>query len=208
MRQGDHKRVFLAWCLAALLSLLVTACAQPHANQLPTPPGGIFTSATYHFSVTYPVGWAASSNGCGSGGNTCDELRATATVGQGQFAVIPLQVTITRANQSSEAVPVVSSLAITVLDLRDVNVANAVHALATAPGVRATTLAGQAAYVTTPVQQVLRGANGTPRAASVTHTEYYLVHGGYEYQISLDSASGDAADAALQAMLKSFTLTA
>src|SRR5260370_40428569 len=79
MRQGDHKRVFLAWCLAALLSLLVTACAQPHANQLPTPPGGIFTSATYHFSVTYPVGWAASSNGCGSGGNTCQGRPATAT---------------------------------------------------------------------------------------------------------------------------------
>lgn len=40
------------------------------------------------------------------------------------------------------------------------------------------------------------------------HTDYFLVHGGYVYQVTTDAISGDAADAALQSMVASFRLTA
>ncbi|GAC1455210.1 MAG: hypothetical protein PVSMB4_15770 [Ktedonobacterales bacterium] len=52
------------------------------------------------------------------------------------------------------------------------------------------------------------GANGTPTALSDTHTDYYLVHGGYEYQLSTDAVSNDNAAPALAAMLRSFVITA
>jgi hypothetical protein len=219
------------WSVVALLALLLAGCGQTSTDVARTLPGGVFTSQPYHFAVTYPAGWVANSNGCGAASGTCNVLAGTATVGAGQVVAVPLQVTITRADQSAATSPVVSSFAVTVLDLRDPNVAAAAHALVTAPGLRSMTLAGQPAYATTPVEQTLPASNGTPGAdvtpgahvtsrptvtphgtttarATVTHTAYFLVHGGFEYQIGVDSVSNDGSRAALQAMLQSFTLSA
>ncbi len=217
--------------LLGLLSLALTGCDQNSTDVTRRLPGGVYTSQAYHFSVTYPAGWVANSTGCGTESGSCDVLAGTATVGAGQIVAVPLQVTITRADQSAATVPVVSSFAVTVLDLRDPNVAAAAHALAGAPGLSAYTLAGQPAYATAPVQQALPDSNGTPGAdvtpgahitarptatphgvttarATVSHTAYFLLHGGFEYQIGVDSVSNDGSRAALQGMLQSFTLSA
>jgi len=95
-----------------------------------------------------------------------------------------------------------------VLNLSDTYVARAAAGLATDASLHKTTISGLPGYVSSPEQQPLPGPNGTPSAQTDTHTDYYLVHGGYEYQISIDVLSGDGADAALAAMLQSFTITA
>jgi hypothetical protein len=219
------------WAFCALLTMALAGCGQTSEDVRRTLPGGVFTSQAYHFSVTYPVGWVANSNACGSAAGSCDVLAGTATVGAGQVVAVPLQLTITRADQAAATTPVVSSFAITVLDLRDPHVALAAQAITTAPGLKPLTLAGQPAFATTPVEQPLPGSNGTPGAevtpgahvtsrptitphgatstrATITHTAYFLVHGGFEYQIGVDSVSNDGSQSALQAMLQSFTLTA
>jgi hypothetical protein len=219
------------WGIVALLAIAVAGCAQTSADLARKLPGGVFTSQAYHFSVTYPVGWVANSNGCSSASGSCVVLAGTATVGAGQIVAVPLQLTITRADEAAATTPVVSSFAVTVLDMRDPNVAAAARALNTAPGLHAYTLAGQSALATTPVEQALPGSNGTPGAnvtpgahvtsrptvtphgttttrATITHTVYFLIYGGFEYQIGVDSVSNDGSQAALQAMLQSFTLTA
>lgn len=218
------------WGVALLLAAAIAGCAQTPDDPARKLPGGVFTSQAYHFSVTYPVGWVANSNGCAATGS-CDVLAGTATVGAGQIVAVPLQVTITRADQAAATTPVVSSFAVTVLDLRDPNVAAAAHALTTAAGLRSFTLAGQPAFATAPVEQALPGSNGTPGAevtpgarvtsrptvtphgatttrATITHTAYFLIHGDFEYQIGVDSVSNDGSQAVLQAMLQSFTLIA
>jgi hypothetical protein len=219
------------WGVVALLALALGGCEQTSTDVARTLPGGVFTSQAYHFTVSYPAGWAANSTGCGAASGSCSVLAGTATVGAAQIIAVPLQVTITRADQSAAAAPVVSSFSVTVLDLRDANVATAAHALAAAPGMHTYTLAGLPAYATTPVEQALPGSNGTPGAevtpgahitsrptvtphgattvrATVTHTAYFLVHGGFEYQIGVDSVSNDGSRTTLQTMLQSFALTA
>jgi hypothetical protein len=42
----------------------------------------------------------------------------------------------------------------------------------------------------------------------VTHTDYYVVHGDFEYQLTTDAISGERTDSALQGMVASFRLTA
>lgn len=202
----------LRWCCLAAVALLAAGCgqAQTHPDPSRSLPGGTYASQAYHFSITYPSAWALNATGCASGSGTattCDQLQGTATVGGGQSA-IPLQITITRAGQSGVATPGVSSLTITVMDLRNTYVAQAAAALSKTHGLQATTVGGQSGYVATPIQQSLPGSQGTPSTVTETHTDYYVVHSGYEYQISVDAVSGDNSDSALAAMLHSFTLTA
>lgn len=219
------------WAAAALLAVALAGCAQTSGDVARTLPGGVYTSQAYHFSVTYPAGWVANSTACGSAASSCDVLAGTATVGAGQIVAVPMQLTITRVSQAAANTPVVSSFAVTVLDLRDPNVAAAAQALSTLPGLRPLTLAGQPALATAPVEQPLPGSNGTPGAditpgahvtshptvtphgasitrATITHTAYFLTHGGFEYQIGVDSVSNDGSQPVLQAMLRSFALTA
>ena len=70
-------------------------------------------------------------------------------------------------------------------------------------GYRPITLAGRPAFQDTPAQQLSPDGKLT-----ITHTDYYLFAGDYEYAITTDSVSGDGADAPLQQMLQSFTLLA
>ena len=63
------------------------------------------------------------------------------------------------------------------------------------------TISGLPAYRATSVQQPIANTQ-----YSDTHTDYYLIHGGYEYQLSTDAVQGDNAAAPLDAMLRSFTI--
>ncbi len=209
MWRARGKGLIPGLMLALALTAVVAACGQAQHNT-PTLPGGTYTSATYHFSVTYPQGWSISASLCGAGeagGNSCDSL-GTATVASGQTVAIPLQLTITQTSQRSTTAASVSTFAVTVLNLSDANMAQAAAGLATDASLHKTTISGLSGYVSTPEQQSLPGPNGTPSAQTDTHTDYYLVHGGYEYQISIDALSGDGAEPALTAMLQSFTITA
>jgi hypothetical protein len=212
MERARRAAGILGWCLAAVLCAPLAACSNAGNGQARPLPGGTYSSTAYHFSVTYPSGWALSANGCTGGtggGTTCDQLLGTATVGAGQAAAaVPLQITITRAGQASAVSPGGSSFAVAVLDLRDPNVAKAAARLAADPALHKATLANLPAYASAPMPLSLPGANGTPSARTDTHTDYYVVHSDYEYQITVDAVSGDGAEGALQQMLSSFALTA
>lgn len=212
MRRQVGRRLIRGAILSLALSAVLAACGQAQRGALPRLPGGTYSSAAYHFRVTYPEGWSLSVT-CESGGAICGGLgAATATAAATQTAVAaPLQLIIARTSQRATPSPTVSTFTITVLSLSDPYVAEAAGQLAKDHNLRQTTISGLAAFASTPIQQQLPGPGGTPGPGTPTdtHTDYYLVHGGYEYQISMDAlSSDDGADQALQAMLQSFTITA
>ncbi len=161
--------------------LLLVACGR----STPKPPavsGGTYVSQQYHFRVTYPAGWAAS-------------------VAKTSSSSVPLTVVFTEIDQPSAAGSVVSAFTVTVLSLSDAAIARDASTMASDPTKHATTLSGHTAYVSTPLQQPLQGSTAT-----VTHTEYDLVSGSYEYQLSTDALTGSTSQAALTQMLQQFTL--
>jgi hypothetical protein len=179
---GQVARGCRIMCVALALGILLAACEQ-------SLPGGTYTSKAYHFQVTYPSGWKVN-------------------ISADTSASVPLLLEITRSAERTTGAPIVSKLAISVLNLSNQFVAEGATRLASNPSYHHTTLGGLPAYATMPLQQALPGANGTPTALSDTHTDYYLVHGGYEYQLSTDAVSNDNAAPALAAMLRSFAITA
>jgi hypothetical protein len=213
MRRQVGGRLIRGAILSLALCAVLAACGGAQRTALPNLPGGTYTSAAYHFRVTYPEGWSLSANSCASGGATCSGLgAATATTSATQTAVpVPLQLIIARTSQGATPSPTVSTLTITVLSLSDPYVAKAAAQLAQDHNLHQTTISGLAAFASAPTQQQLPSPGGTPGSGTPTdtHTDYYLVHGGYEYQISMDALSSDSgADQALQAMLQGFTITA
>lgn len=175
--------------LGALLALAAAACAPTAAPTLPKARGGTYTSAAFHFSITYPEGW-----------------RAQPVTGDQPSTIIPLTVAITRVGAVQTQGPRVSTLTITVFNARDPNVQRGIAALqarahATPPTLAALTLAGKPAFQSSPDTRQEPGIGG------VTHTDYFLVAGDYEYQLATDAVAGDNAEGQLQAMLQSFTLS-
>lgn len=174
------------------------------------PFGGTYTSAAYHFHIAYPTGWkiTVNSGDVPSVWTTQTPGGQSATPTAGQITPVLLLLTITRSSVHTSTPNAVSTLTVTVLDLRAPYIAKQAAALASTPNLHAYTLSGRAGYAAAPIQQQLPGPNGTPGGATDTHTDYYLVQGGYEYQISTDVVSGDdGAAQALQTMLRSFTVT-
>lgn len=178
----------LSTCALAL-GLVTAVLAGCGAPTLPAVKGGTLTSAQYGFRVTYPNNWRASAY-------------AAPTPAAGQKKTpIPYSVVITRTSGSARpAAGAVSTFTITVLDLRDTNIKAAAAKLPSDTTLRAVQLAGTAGYAGPPIEQSLPNPQ-----ISVTHTDYYVLHGAYEYQLGTDSVKGDNADADLQSMLKSFT---
>lgn len=168
------------------LALAVCGCGTT-STQLPPEPSGTYASATYHFSVTYPDGWK------------------TTTLPGGSTA-IPLTITITHIGSAQAEGAFVSTFTLAVIDTTSPDEATPVAQLkqqiAAHAALTPITLSGQSAYQDTPQQKTL--PNGGP---TITHTDYYLLAGRYEYAISTDAVSTDSgAGAALLAMVHSFTL--
>lgn len=200
----------VALVMAALaLGVALAGCGQTFTSNLRPLPAGTYASATFHFKITYPSGWGYTVLSCGSdqqGGSGCDSLHGTSA--SSGAAPIPLQVTITREGTLTTGAPAVSALTLSVLDMSDSYVAAAAAGLAGDKTLHQMPLAGTTAYVSAPIQQAIPGSNGTPSATTDTHTDYYLVHGAFEYQISVDALSGDGSVAVLQGMVQSFAFTA
>jgi hypothetical protein len=168
--------------LVALLGLILAACGQT-ATPPPTFAGGVYTSAPYHFSVSYPNGWKVNAQSSAS-------------------TVVPLTVSITRSDAVSTPGAPISTLTIAIFNVHDSNIAKSIKSLATDKTLQKTTLAGLPAYSSAPVQQQVPSSTITD-----THTDYYLVMADWEYQISTDAVSGENSATALQDMVKSFALT-
>lgn len=177
-RVRDSGGLALLACGVLLACLMVQACG-PSNPAPPSVPGGSYTSATYHFKVTYPAGW-----------------RANATLANTRA---PLILTITQSNVRSAQGALISIFTLNVLSLSDPTVRASSNKLASNPALTHITLAGRPAYRDAPVTQQSPGAQ-----TSITHTDYYLVYGGYEYQMSTDALQGDTAT--LQSIVNSFTI--
>jgi hypothetical protein len=172
-----------------ILAVLVAACGTS-TPAIPTVAGGVYTSAQFHFSVTYPSGWQA------------QEVQ-----GSSPSTAIPLTVIITRTGDVQDAGALVSTFTVTVMNAHDPIIAQGIATLeaqAKAPGSSYQTimLAGRPALRAPPVQQQLPGSQ-----LSADHTDYFLIVKDVEYQLSTDAVGGDNAEPALQSMLHSFTLT-
>ena len=167
-------------CGAGLLALcmaLVAACGGGASL-----PAGVYTNQQYHFRVSYPAGWQV---------NEFQQPGAPA----------PLIIVITRSGARSASGSLISSLTIDVLTLNDVGGSQVATQLAKDKTLTAVTVSGLTAYRDQPSRQ--QGA-GNQSDIIVTHTDYYLVQGAYEYQLSLDALSGD--ESALDTMARSFAI--
>lgn len=162
--------------LLAIFTLLTAACGGPSL------PAGVYTNQQYHFKVSYPTGWQVN-------------------VSQQPDASAPLIVIITRSDAHSTAGSIISSLTIDVLKLSDTGGPQVAAQLAQDKSLTTVTLAGLTAYRDQPTRQ--QGA-GNESAYAVTHTDYFIVQGAYEYQMSIDALSGD--ESALDTMARSFTI--
>lgn len=175
----------LAIAFAALACLAIAACGSPSAPTLNLP-GGTYSSATFDFHVTYPRNWLATPSEATPSSDTTSDP-------------IPFSLTITRAGDSRSAAALISTCAIIVMNMKNSDIATSAKELATNTTLKATTIGGAAGYVSAPIVQDIPNSQ-----ISVTHTDYYVIHGGYEYQISTDSVKGDNADADLRDMVASF----
>ena len=170
-----------------VLAFVLAACGATSAK-LPHQSGGTYTSDAYHVRVTYPDGWKL-------------------TTLPGGSSAIPLTLTITHAGDAQIEGAFVSTFTLTVIDITSPDEATPIAQLkkqiaAPASSFTPITLSGQQAYHSAPQQQ-----KSPNNALTVTHTDYYLLTTHYEYAISTDAISSDSgADAALQAMVQSFTL--
>lgn len=181
--------------LALTLLLCVTAACASASSSLP---GGTYSSAAYHFKITYPSGWQAN---------------ATAQAG----APAPLILIITRTGARNEG-KLISSLTVNVISLQSLGGASqAATQLAHAKGLIPATISGIAGYQDQPTTQWTISPTSQPtttptpqptpyqgEANTTTHTDYYLIHGDYEYQMSTDALAGD--ENTLRTMAQSFTI--
>ncbi|HLY31605.1 MAG TPA: hypothetical protein VKQ36_11290 [Ktedonobacterales bacterium] len=175
-RGSRARAVSLAGMVALCLALQACGSGNPAP---PSVPGGVYKSVTYHFQVRYPAGWQANAT--------------TANTSA------PLILTITQTNVRSAQGALISIFTLEVLSLKDPTVRKSANQLASDKTLTHITLAGLPAYRDTPLTQQSPGAQ-----ASVTHTDYYLLHGAYEYQISTDALKGE--EATLQSIVNSFTI--
>lgn len=174
----------LAGVAVALVALMVAACGSPSLNL----PGGSYNNDTYGFHVNYPRNWQA---------NPYD---ATVTPGDSAAAsAIPFTLVITRTGDSHTSAALVSTCTITIMSLKNSDIAKGAADLASNKLLEKVTIGGAQGYKGKPITQEVPNSQ-----ISVTHTDFYVVHGDYEYQISTDSVKGDNADGDLDSIIASF----
>ncbi len=176
----------LVVALAGAACLFIAACGSPSTPQLNLP-GGIYSSAPYGFKVTYPRNWQPNSY------NATPSTDNSATP-------IPFNLIITRTGDSHSAASLISTCTITVLNMKNKDIAKSAASLATNKTLQPVTIGGEPGYKSSPLVQDIPNSQ-----ISVTHIDYYVIHGDYEYQISTDSVKGDNADADLASMVASFS---
>ncbi|MGH2502695.1 MAG: hypothetical protein ACRDID_09295 [Ktedonobacterales bacterium] len=164
----------VALALLACVALTLGACGTTTTNL----PSGVYTSAQYHFKVSYPTGWEV---------NASPQPNAPS----------PLIVIITRSGTHQPPGSQISSLTIDVLDMSNSGVAQTAAALAKNSALSKVTIGGQPGYSDKPTVETNAGV-------TLTHSDFYVTHGVYLYQVSTDALSGDGP--ALQTMAQSFTL--
>jgi hypothetical protein len=170
--------------LGLMVLLVLSACGTLASTPKHDLPGGVYTNAHYHFRITYPQGWQVN-------------------VSPQSSDISPVNVSITRSADLQTNGSLVSTFTIIVLSTGAAPIATAVARLPKDTSLHALTLSGMPAYQADPVQQPIPNTT-----FSDTHTDYFLVHGGFEYQLSTDAVQGDNASAALASMLQSFTILA
>lgn len=189
-RKGGSGRWGVGISCAALLALAFTlaACGTRSVALPPRQSAGAYTSATYHFHLTYPAGWKLTTLPGGSAAN-------------------PLSIEITHVGAAQTEGAFLSTFSIAVIDTTSAAEATPIAQLkqriaAAHSSLTPLTLSGHSAYQDAPTQQ--KSPDGS---LTVTHTDYYLLAGRYEYSLATESVSSDSgADAALLAMVQSFTL--
>jgi hypothetical protein len=166
--------------LALVLGLSACRASATAPRKLP---GGTYTNTRFHFTVDYPAGWQVN-------------------VQPQSSTFAPLSLSITRSGELKSNGSLVSTFGVTIFNAADPTLAAFIAKMKTDKTLHATTIAGLQGYQAAPVARQLPGSQST-----VTHTEYYVVHDTYEYQLSTDAVQGDNADDALAGMLKSFSIT-
>ena len=188
-RQGMPQRIpralaaLLAGVAVLLVASMVAACGSPSVNL----PGGSYNNETYGFHITYPRNWQA---------NPYD---ATATPGDSAASAIPFTLVITRTGDSRASASLISTCTVTVMSLKNSDIAKGAADLASNKLLEKVTIGGVQGYKSKPITQEVPNSQ-----ISVTHTDFYVVHGDYEYQLSTDSVKGDNADSDLDSIIASF----
>lgn len=190
MRWFTERHLVQRWFLRALAMLLVGAaylaiagCGSPPMPQLP---GGTFSNATFGFRVNYPQKWQANASPATPGADTAT-------------TAIPFSVVITRTGASHSAAALISTCTITVMNLKNSDIARSAASLPSNKALQQVTIGGVRGYKSSPLVQNIPNTQ-----ISVTHVDYYVLHGNYEYQLSTDSVKGDDAEADLQSIIASF----
>ncbi|HEY8325374.1 MAG: hypothetical protein ACHQ1E_13440 [Ktedonobacterales bacterium] len=160
--------------LLAFLTLALGACGTTTTNL----PSGVYTSAQYHFRVSYPTGWEV---------NASPQPNAPS----------PLIVIITRSGTHQPPGSQISSLTIDVLDMSNTGVAKMAAALAKNSALSKITFGGQPGFSD-------KSTVETNAGVTLTHSDFYVTYGAYLYQVSTDALSGDGPT--LQTMAQSFAL--
>lgn len=185
--QARATRARVAVALCVFVGMALVGCRSTTSQQ--ALPGGMYRSDAFHFTVTYPEGWQVN-------------VAPAATASQG----IPLHVIITRTASVQANSSLVSNCSITILNTRDPNIARAIEPLKIRiqkkdVHLHTVSLGDKPGYQEDAVQQEIPGTQ-----MSDTHTNYYLLLNDYVYEISTEAISSDNADAALRAMIASFTI--
>ena len=88
------------------------------------------------------------------------------------------------------------------MNLKNSDIATSAATLPDDKALQSATIGGVQGYKSAPLTQDIPNTQ-----ISVTHIDYYVVHGDYEYQLSTDSVKGDNADSDLQSIITSFAFT-
>lgn len=173
--------------LALAFALALTGCGSRSAAPPPQQSAGTYSSAQYHFRLTYPGGW-------------------TLTTLPGGSTAIPLAVQISHVGAQTQGT-LLSTFTLAVIDTTSPAEATPLAQLkkqiaAAHSSLLPITLSGHPAYQDAPLQE--KSPDGSVIG---TRTDYYLLAGRYEYAITTGTVASDSgSDTVLQTMVQSFTL--
>lgn len=135
MRDVDQKRRTASgtlWLIVGCVAVVVVTLAVFVLTTRPQYAGGVYTSAQYHFTVTYPDDWKVNAQPSTS-------------------STVPLTVTFTESGATNTPGDPISTLTIAVFNVHDANIAKSIRSLATDTTLQKTTLSGQSAYASAPM---------------------------------------------------------